>query len=286
VAGSPYRIPGTIDDGGLSVPVNPTLRALDPVTEFTNLIPGDRDQRCQADALLIGGDYSPGFCVISKAGLPLKWDKRPGYGFSGASIVYTGTDLSEFDVEFTVITQTQMTEFKAFVKKYFPPNFNSASADAQNARAAAALSAQVQALTAQAQSVAQNPGATDAQKLQAEAALQNASDLRDQASSGTGKFLVRPPIPKALGVSHPILAEVGITKVVPSNIGQWSQTFGKWTKVVSFIQYRAPKPFLAKPGQATPAAAAIVPTAQDAAQLEMADKLKTAAALEDQLAGK
>ena len=279
---------GTIDDGGLSVPVNPTLKALDPVTEFTNLIHGDRDRRCEADALLIGGDYSPGFCVVRKAGIPVNWDKRKGYGLAGASIVYTGDDLSEFDVEFTIITQTQMSEFKAFAKKYFSMQSNATSVAAQNARAAAALKAQAYQLVATAQAVSANASASPQQKLQAEAAAQNASDAATAAASGLNPaFIATPPRPKALGVSHPILAELGITKIVFKNIGQWDQpAIGKWVKVVEFIQYRAPKPFLGKPASATPGAAQVNPSAADNAQAEMQDKLKTIDALENQLAGK
>jgi hypothetical protein len=175
---------GTIDDGGLSVPVNPTLKKLDYVTEFNGFIkqtavtpgvkvgangnliaPQSSNQfaaepiRAECDAMRINGIWTPGFCVISNAGIPIKWDKRSGYGFSGATCVYTGNDLVEFDAEFTIITQTQMNAWKAFEKKFIGVmESNATSVAAQNARAAAALSEQVQALTAQAQSVAQNPG--------------------------------------------------------------------------------------------------------------------------------
>jgi hypothetical protein len=100
--------------------------------------------------------------------------------------------------------------------------------------------------------------------------------------------LVRPPIPKALDVYNPILSQLGVTAIVPTNIGQWTQPeIGVWVKVISFMQYRKARQQQGRVASvSTPATAVIVPTAQDAAQLEMVDKLKTAAALEDQLAGK
>ena len=112
---------------GLGVPVNPTLKALDPITEFTKLIPGDRDKRCEADAIKSGGDWSPGLAVVRKAGIPVTWDKRKGYGYAGAWIIYTGDDLSEFEVEFTFTTQTQINEWKVWAKKYLTKASQAAS---------------------------------------------------------------------------------------------------------------------------------------------------------------
>ena len=216
-------------NSGLGVPVNPTLKALDPITEFSKLIPGDRDQRCEADALRTGGEYSPGLAVVRKAGIPVTWDKRKGYGYAGAWLIYTGDDLSEFDVEFTFYTQTQIAEWKTWAKKY----------------------------------------------------LTKASQAASSAA-----FLPSPVQPKAIGVYHPILAEVLIDKIVWKNIGQFEQvSHGRWVKVVDFIQFKPPKPLLGKPNAATPAAAAVVPTAQDAAQAEIQQKLKTIDELDKQLAG-
>lgn len=106
-------------ESGLGTPTNPHLVAIDPVTEFTQLIPGDRDARCEADAIKISGDWSPGYAVVKRAGEIVTWDKRKGYGYAGASLIFTGDDLSEFSIEFTMTTQTQVNEWKAFKKKYF-----------------------------------------------------------------------------------------------------------------------------------------------------------------------
>lgn len=217
---------------GLGTPVNPHVKSLDPVTEFNRPIKGDRDQRTESDALRIGGDYSPGVCVVRKAGIPVTWDKRKGYGFAGASLIYTGDDLSEFDVEFTMTTQTQIEEWKVFAKKYF---------------------------------------------------------TKRASSPQNSVFLATPPRPPALGVYHPLLAEVNINSIVFKHIHQFDQEAakaspGKWIKVVEFYQYRAPKPLLGKPAGSTPAASKPKPTARDAVDLEQRAANQTVDALEKELA--
>lgn len=42
---------------------------------------------------------SPGVAKVKGAGSPRNWDIRQGYGYSGASLVFTGTGLSKFDVD-------------------------------------------------------------------------------------------------------------------------------------------------------------------------------------------
>lgn len=215
-------------ESGLGVPTNPTLKALDVITEFSKLIPGDRDGRCESDALRCGGDYSPGLAVVRRAGIPVKWDKRSGYGYAGAWVIYTGDDLSEFEVEFTLTTQTQVTEWKAWRKKY----------------------------------------------------LTKASQVSSSAA-----FLPSPVQPKAIGVYHPILAEVEIDKVVWKHIHQFDQPAnGRWVKVVEFIQFKPPKPLLGRPNGATPAAQKVGVTAQDAVQLEQRAVTQDIDALEKKLA--
>lgn len=106
------------------------LRA-DLVTSLTSPIVGDPDGRCEADALRVGGDYTPGLCVISKAGIPFSWDKRKGYGYSGAWLIFTGQDLSEFDTTFTIWREDQKQAFDVWKKTYLSkqpaqPQLNSA----------------------------------------------------------------------------------------------------------------------------------------------------------------
>lgn len=94
------------------------LGIFDPVIEFTRPIPADRDGRVEGDTIRIGGEYCPGIAIPRRAGDPRSWDKRPGYGLSGATLIYKGDDLSQFSVDVSVWTQTQMDEFKIFHAKY------------------------------------------------------------------------------------------------------------------------------------------------------------------------
>jgi hypothetical protein len=50
------------------------------------------------DYIVLEGKKSPGRATVTGAGSPRTWDKQKGYGFSGATLVYTGNDLSAFDV--------------------------------------------------------------------------------------------------------------------------------------------------------------------------------------------
>lgn len=63
-------------------------------------MPGDRDY--QVDWVSIGGQKSPGIATV-KGGASLRdWEQRKGYGLSGASSVYTGDSLSDFEIEFKI----------------------------------------------------------------------------------------------------------------------------------------------------------------------------------------
>lgn len=94
------------------------IRVRQIVTEFNAPIVGDPDGRCEADAIRVGGDYTPGLCVIKKHGIPFNWDKQKGWGYSGAWLIFTGQDLNEFSTEFTVWRQDQIEAWKAWAKKY------------------------------------------------------------------------------------------------------------------------------------------------------------------------
>jgi hypothetical protein len=90
----------------------------DPIVEFTRPISFDRDSRVEGDSIRIAGDWCPGIAIARGAGTPRIWDKRAGYGLSGRTLVYMGADLSSFEVDVTVWTQTQVDEWKVFFKKY------------------------------------------------------------------------------------------------------------------------------------------------------------------------
>ncbi len=57
---------------------------------------------------------SPGVAVIKGAGSPREWDTRKGYGYSGASLVFTGTSLSEFDVDILIWEDAHWVQWEAF----------------------------------------------------------------------------------------------------------------------------------------------------------------------------
>ena len=85
-------------------------------TEFDAPIPFDADGRVEADAIRVAGVWTPGLCVISKAGQTFTWDKRKGYGYGGAWLIFTGDDLAEFDITWTFWRQDQIDAWKAFQK--------------------------------------------------------------------------------------------------------------------------------------------------------------------------
>lgn len=53
-----------------------------------------------SNTVIIDGVESPGVARISGAAMRRTYDKRKGYGTTGATSVYTGGDLSEFDITF------------------------------------------------------------------------------------------------------------------------------------------------------------------------------------------
>ena len=51
------------------------------------------------DWIILAGKPLPGIPRIVGASDPRKWDVRAGYGTSGATTVFTGTDIKEFSIE-------------------------------------------------------------------------------------------------------------------------------------------------------------------------------------------
>lgn len=70
------------------------------------------------DYLVLDGIRSPGVVTVSGGALKRQWDKRKGYGTTGATLVYTGDDLSDFDATFTFWQwdDGQRDEWLAFAK--------------------------------------------------------------------------------------------------------------------------------------------------------------------------
>jgi len=90
----------------------------DPPDDFLKPIPGDPKGRCECDALRVGGDWTPGIMQVRRAGQVVTWDKRKGYGYAGAWLIYTGDDLSEFETLLTVSTREEQRAWKDWAKKY------------------------------------------------------------------------------------------------------------------------------------------------------------------------
>ncbi len=99
------------------------------------------------------------------------------------------------------------------------------------------------------------------------------------------KYLEKTPSgtrPKALGIYHPLLAAspLNIHAVVVEDVSQFEEDdYGLWTCVIKFLEYRQPKPLLARPSAAIPAAGAALPTARDALDEEIQRKQRELAKL-------
>lgn len=245
-----------------------------------NPLPNDPDGRCEADVLIVGGDATPGIVVVSKAGLPFLWDKRNGYGYAGAWLVFKGTDLAEFDTTITIWRDDQKQDFDVWKKKYLAvqayaqPQQTSASAANRAKAAQIASSAQTQA-NAQTDPAAKNQILSTAQA--------QITTLLNPVSS----YVPNIPKPKALGVANPILAELGIKSIVPKHIGQWVQgtgsVRGKWTKTISWYQWGVPVPLLGRPSSSIDDTKKKV-VAQDPIQLQIRSKIQTNQATAAQIA--
>lgn len=50
------------------------------------------------DFVVLGGKKTPGRATIVGAGSPRTWQKNKAWGFSGATLTFTGDDLPDFDI--------------------------------------------------------------------------------------------------------------------------------------------------------------------------------------------
>jgi hypothetical protein len=64
------------------------------------------------DLIVLAGTTSPGQAEIVGGGSPREWDKRKGYGLSGATLVYTGDGLAEFSVKISMWDETQLFQYE------------------------------------------------------------------------------------------------------------------------------------------------------------------------------
>lgn len=87
------------------------------------------------------------------------------------------------------------------------------------------------------------------------------------------KALVAVPgglVAMALSIDHPVITEMGKGSYVLKDRSGWTNDgFGLWSSTAAFLEYKKPKPALPRPLAAIPAAAAPVPTAQDAQDVQI-----------------
>lgn len=68
----------------------------------------------QADFIILAGQRSPGLATIVGAGSPRDFDKRRGYGLTGATLIFRGNNLSEFKVLLRLITVQHWVDWYAW----------------------------------------------------------------------------------------------------------------------------------------------------------------------------
>lgn len=68
----------------------------------------------EQDYIILGGQRSPGVATLRNAGSPRDWDIRKGYGFSGASVVFTGNGLAKFECDIYLWTPAHWIDWKTF----------------------------------------------------------------------------------------------------------------------------------------------------------------------------
>jgi hypothetical protein len=68
------------------------------------------------DFIVLAGAQSPGKAVPKGAGSPRDWDIRKGYGLSGAGVVFTGENLTKFDVDIFLWDETQFVAWEIFAQ--------------------------------------------------------------------------------------------------------------------------------------------------------------------------
>ena len=260
-----------------------TERFLRPILDYSIPIPGDRDGRTRGDAIQIGADYSPGKCDVRNPNSPRKWDKRTGWGLTGATTVYIGDDLSEFSVDFYLWTQPQQTEWDDFFSKWLNKPYRTPNLGQTQSAAAAKSNARAQqAIINSARAGLSRPDLTDDQRTAL--ANQQQAALRALQAQQQQSFLF-PPQPKALGIAHPALAKARITAVVVLDvIGPDTDDFGGVIYSVKFMQWQAAMLAWGRPDAAIPGAKEPTPTAQDEGEQKIAADLAKIAKLNDNLA--
>lgn len=70
------------------------------------------------DFIVIGGNKSPGRCVVRNLRTPREWEVRKGWGMSGASTVFMGNAPATFDVDIYIWDPIQWADWLVFENLY------------------------------------------------------------------------------------------------------------------------------------------------------------------------
>lgn len=65
----------------------------------------------------LGGERSPGKCEVRGAGRGWEWAELMGWGLSGASLILRRRILVEFEIDITIVSQTELEQFDDFYAK-------------------------------------------------------------------------------------------------------------------------------------------------------------------------
>ena len=79
---------------------------------MSDLIPGPPQQ----DYIVLAGTPSPGKAVVRGASSPRKWDIQAGYGLTGATVIFNGEGLAQFDVDFYAWEPEHFVLWEVFAK--------------------------------------------------------------------------------------------------------------------------------------------------------------------------
>ncbi len=79
---------------------------------MSDLIPGAPQQ----DYIVLAGVPSPGKAVVRGASSPRKWDVQAGYGLTGATVIFNGEGLAQFDVDIYVWEPEHFIQWEPFAK--------------------------------------------------------------------------------------------------------------------------------------------------------------------------
>lgn len=66
---------------------------------------------------MLGGEKSPGKCEVRGAGREWEWAELVGWGLDGASLILRRRLLVEFEIDVTIVTQTELDAWDDFYSK-------------------------------------------------------------------------------------------------------------------------------------------------------------------------